>query len=98
MSEVQREYSPPLDAGIARAVEVLNAAGIETYESCQGGPGHAYAEPAVRFYGDKSEGFRALDVALKHGLPVQSVRRFWSVIDGEPVGPDWEMVFTRQLS
>ena len=32
-------------------------AGIETFESCPGGPGHAYAEPTVRFYGDRSEGF-----------------------------------------
>lgn len=87
-------YDPPLDAGIVRAVEVLSAAGIETYESCQGGDGHAFTEPTVRFYGDRSEGFRALDIALKNGLPVRDLRRFWSVIDGEPVGPHWELVFS----
>jgi hypothetical protein len=33
------EFSPPLDEGITRAVLVLDDAGIETFESCQGGPG-----------------------------------------------------------
>lgn len=36
------EYDPPLDQGIASAVHALAAAGIETFESCQGGEGHAY--------------------------------------------------------
>ncbi len=49
-----------LDPGIAPFVEALRAAGIETFESCQGGEGHAAVEPIVRFYGDRSEGFRAL--------------------------------------
>jgi hypothetical protein len=87
------EYDPPLDPGIRRYVEVLNEAGIETYESCQGGEGHCYPEPAVRFHGDRSEGFRALAVALQHGFPVGDLRRVWRIEDGEPVGPDWEMTF-----
>ena len=87
-------YNPSLDAGIARAVEILATAGIETYESCEGGAGHAFPEPTVRFHGDKSEGLKALDIALKNGLPVRSLRRLWTVIDSEPVGPTWEMVFT----
>ena len=88
-------YHPPLDAGIARYVDVLRSPGVETYESCQGGAGHAFPEPTVRFYGTASEGFRAFDVARKNALPVASLRRFWSVIDGEPVGPHWEMTFVR---
>jgi hypothetical protein len=32
---------PDLDPGIVRAVRVLVEAGIETFESCEGGPGHA---------------------------------------------------------
>jgi hypothetical protein len=75
-----------LDPGIAPYVEVLRAAGIETFESCQGGRGHAYPEPTVRFAGSRNEGFRALVVALEHGLPVRSLRRYWAVIDGEPSG------------
>jgi len=90
-------YVPGLDPGIERAVLLLRAAGIETYESCEGGPGHAYPEPTIRCHGDKSEGFRALDIALKHGLPVSNLRRLWTVIDGEPTGPTWELVFWKKL-
>lgn len=94
---LEMQFEPPLDAGIRRAVELLVAAGIETYESCEGGIGHAYAEPTVRFHGDRSEGFRALAVAQQHDLPVSAIRRFWSIEDGEPVGPHWEIVFWRKM-
>lgn len=85
-----------LDPGVAPYVDVLDAAGIETYESCEGGEGHSYAEPAVRFYGERGEGFRALAVALQHGFPVRAVRRIWTVDeDGHPRGPRWELAFWR---
>ena len=87
------EYSPPLDAGIERAVVLLNKAGVETYESCEGGSGHAYPEPTIRFHGNHAEGFRALSLAIQNGLPVSGLKRVWSMIDGEPVGPTWEMTF-----
>lgn len=82
-----------LDPGIADYVRVLRAAGVETYESCEGGAGHAFPDPTVRFFGDGMEGFPALAVALRHGLPVLHLRRFWQVVDGEPCGPYWELVF-----
>jgi hypothetical protein len=47
------------------------------------------------FAGQRSEGFRALAVAMDHGLPVRAIRRYWAVNDGEPCGPDWEMAFWR---
>jgi len=84
---------PPLDPGIAEAVAALYAAGVETFESCEGGEGHAYAEPTVRFHGDLAEGLRALAVALDAHLPVMELRRTWPVIEGEPTGPWWELVF-----
>jgi hypothetical protein len=86
-------FSPPLDAGIESAVRALRVAGVETFESCEGGLGHAFPEPTVRFHGDKAEGFRALSVALSSGLRVFELRRYYTIIDGEPVGPHWEMVF-----
>ena len=86
-----------LDKGIERAVLILVNAGIETYESCEGGPGHSYPEPAIRFYGERAEGFRALAIALQHALPVSFIRRIWSINDGEPIGPDWEIVFSRKM-
>lgn len=82
-----------LDPGVAEYVRVLRAHGIETFESCQGGHGHAYAEPTVRFYGHRDEGFRALATALQRGLPVTDLRRTWPIYDGEPTGPYWEIVF-----
>lgn len=93
---VQPEYSPPLDEGIRAFVETLNAAGVETFESCEGGPGHAYPEPTVRFHGGQSEGYRAFAIARAHAMPVSDLRRRWSVIDGELVGPNWEMTFYRK--
>ena len=90
---MERQYSPPLDKGIEKEVRVLNENGIETFESCEGGPGHCYPEPTIRFYGDKSEGYKALDIALKHNFKVHSLRRTWAIIDNEPNGPWWEMTF-----
>ena len=89
--------SPPvpgrLDTGIRKAVERLQSCGIETFESCEGGPGHAYPEPTVRFHGDIAEGYRALAVAMRAGLQVKELRRVWPVLDGEPTGPWWELTF-----
>jgi hypothetical protein len=88
------DWLASMDPGVAPYVDVLDAAGVETYESCEGGEGHTYAEPAVRFYGVRGEGFRALAVALQHGLPVRAVRRIWTVDeDGHPEGPYWEIAF-----
>ena len=88
--------SPPygtIDRGIRNAVRILHDNGIETFESCQGGRGHAFYEPTVRFHGGKGEGFRALAIALQHGLRVSELRRYYDLIDDEPVGPHWEMTF-----
>lgn len=82
-----------LDAGIEREVRLLVANGVETFESCEGGDGHSFPEPTVRFHGGKAEGLRALSVALQHGLKVRALRRTYDLIDGEPVGPYWELVF-----
>jgi hypothetical protein len=82
-----------LDEGIRPMVEILVRNGVETFESCDGGEGHAFYEPTVRFHGSHAEGFRALAVALQHGLRVCELRRYYSVEDGEPVGPHWEMTF-----
>lgn len=87
------KFSPPLDRGIEKEVLTLIKAGIETFESCEGGVGHAYREPTIRFYGDRSEGFRALSIAMQNGLHVKSISRIWPIVEGEPTGPWWEMIF-----
>lgn len=89
-----------LDEGIRRAVIVLHNHGIETYESCEGGDGHSYAEPTVRFAGGGYEIFRAFAVASMYALPVKAIRRTWTVSRRdamEPDGPTNEIVFRQKL-
>lgn len=82
-----------VDAEIRNAVQILWENGVETFESCQGGKGHSFLEPTVRFHGGRAEGLRALGIAMQNGLAVSELRRYWDVIDGEPHGPNWEMTF-----
>jgi hypothetical protein len=93
----RKTQSPALldrvDAGIRRAVQVLRENGIETTESCEGTRGHCYPEPTVCFDGSYEAGFRALAIAYAHGLKVTELRRCWKIIDGEPVGPEWQLTF-----
>ena len=87
-------FDPPLDPGIEKAVLALRDAGVETFESCEGGVGHAYPEPTVRFHGERAHGFAALSAAISAGLDVSALRRVWPVIELEPTGPWWEMTFS----
>lgn len=83
-----------LDPGIREAVARLRDAGIETYESCEGGAGHAFPQPTVRFAGGPAEGFRAFAAVYgKYGLRVKAIRRCWHIESGELAGPFWEIVF-----
>lgn len=91
---MSEDFNPPLDAGIVDAVVALRQRGVETFESCEGGTGHAFPEPTVRFHGERSEGFRAFAIDMEVGLPVAELRRVWPVQDGEPTGPWWEITFT----
>lgn len=82
-----------LDEGIRHYVLTLMSEGVETFESCEGGEGHCMPEPTVRFHGEQHEGYRAFSVALMYGLPVFSLRRYYSVTDNQLEGPWWEMTF-----
>jgi len=82
-----------VDSGIKKQVRILNDAGIDTFESCQGGKGHAYSEPSIRFHGDRYEGLKAFSVAMRNGLDVMALRRIYQIVDGELNGPYWEIVF-----
>lgn len=83
-----------IDQGIREAVLKLRAGGVETFESCEGGEGHAFAEPTVRFHGDAWAGYRAFAVAMENGLRPVSVRRVYDVISDQLVGAWWEIVFS----
>lgn len=78
-------------------MKLLTDAGVETYESCEGGDGHAYSRPTVRFHGGPGEGWRAVAACRSHGLPVADLARVWDVIEGEPTGPYWQIVFSRKV-
>jgi hypothetical protein len=88
-----------LDRGIKRAVELLRAGGVETFESCEGGSGHAFPDPTVRFVGGPEAGWLAVSICLANGLPIASLRRYWDVLDRNDVtGPHWEVVFRERVS
>ena len=91
----KEDFDPPLDDGISGYVITLREHGIETVESCQGGSGHCFPQPTVRFCGDEAAGWKALAVALTFGpMPVAELRRAWSIDKGGvPNGPYWEMTF-----
>ena len=87
-----------LDPGIRDYVLILREAGIETFESCEGGNDHSFQEPTIRFSGDRGEGFRALALAMQRGFPVSDLSRVWQIVEGEPEGPFWEITFSRSDS
>ena len=42
-------------------------------------------------WGGYADGYKAVAIALTHGLPVSNLRRYWSIIDHELVGSEWEL-------
>ena len=91
-------FPSSLDPGIVRGVQILRAGGIETFESCEGGPGHSYPEPTIKFGGSVAAGWHAIGICFDNGLPVLSLRRVWDILDGHvPTGPFWEITFRKRL-
>ena len=86
----------PIDKGILPAVEILNENGFETFESCEGGEGHAYCEPTVRFFGTEFDLIRAYELCNAHGLLVAEVKRVYRKCtihydkNGKKIGEGWE--------
>ena len=89
-------YDPPLDPGIEPYVEVLNSAGVETFESCEGGWTRLPSPNGAFSWG--AAGWRTLSVALDCGLPIKEVRRTWPIIDGAPTAPWWEITLSRDTT
>ncbi len=95
---------PPIDensleSGIKEYVLFLRANGVETFESCEGGPGHSFPEPTIRFYGDKYEGIKATYLCLANEVPLCQIRRTITVNqDKEVSSPFWEAVFDYQCN
>lgn len=94
MDEFDSSLDMPLDPGIRAYVLALRQGGVETFESCQGGEGHAFPEPTIRFYGSMAAGFKAYGVAVERGLPVSELRLVYPANEYMLLtGPWWQMTF-----
>ncbi|MBK9258151.1 MAG: hypothetical protein IPM51_12085 [Sphingobacteriaceae bacterium] len=89
-----------LDFGIREAVALLNKYGFETFESCQGGRGHCFDVPTVRFFGDEFDLIRAYELCAMHNLNVSDAKRVYrkttvysDVTDGISIGNNWDKPF-----
>jgi hypothetical protein len=88
-----------VDEGIRPAVQLLNSYGFETYESCEGGTGHAFDEPTVRFYGNEFDCIRAYEVCQAFGLNILNARRvfrkepLYNKEETQEIGLKWQKPF-----
>ena len=87
---------------ILPAVKILNEYGFKTFESCQGGEGHCFLEPTIRFEGSEFDLIRAYEICDLHRLPVCEVRRVYRktpvhIEDNTPdvrqIGEAWDKPF-----
>jgi len=90
---------PSIDEGIRPAVKLLNENGFETFESCEGGRGHCFSEPTVRFYGTEQDLIAAYELLESSGLNVHNARRVFRkqpVYDASEtiaIGSNWQAPF-----
>lgn len=81
MGYAQEVNSEALDPEIAPVVHFLVGHGFETFESCQGGPGHCFPDPTVRFHGTEFDAIRAYELCQAKGLLILCVRRVFQKED-----------------
>ncbi len=93
-SKMQTEdWYSGLDPGIRFAVRVLHARGIDTGQSCEGGPEHSYDHPTVDLAegSDQRPGFAALAELETYGLRVRDISLVWPVRHGLPTDCFWRI-------
>jgi len=102
MTKEKVDFASFIDAGILPAVEILNEQGFETFESCQGGEGHCYEDPTVRFFGSEFDLIRAYETCRAFGLNVFEAKRVFRKADVyvdnntpavKSVGETWDKPF-----
>jgi len=81
--------------GVTLASRILREAGVKVFESCHGTPNPCRHKPFVRFHGEPDDGLRALDIAMRRGLPVNRLNHCYEVNDGTTCGPYWELELLR---
>jgi hypothetical protein len=91
---VREKWLLTLDEGIRYYVDVLEKEGIETCQSCQGGPGHCYEQPTVDFYAHNVGAiYKVASIATTYGLPWCDIYLAWSNQDHLMNGPSGRIVF-----
>lgn len=80
-----------LDPGISLVVKILMENGIKTFESCQGGHGHAYNVPTVCFEGDQTEGYKVFAMLAQLNFVVINLKRSWPIQNNEIGAPYWQL-------
>ena len=89
-----------MDPGIRFAVRVLHAkGGIETCQSCQGGPGHSYVQPSIDIIagGQDSTGFAALAALADYGINVDEILLVWNIQNGLPYEKLWRVTLVKAI-
>ncbi len=89
-----------IDEVIRPVVELLNKYGFKTFESCQGGKGHCFELPTVRFYGSEFDLIRAYELCALYKINVFQANRVFRKTDiykninhGESIGRSWDEPF-----
>lgn len=78
MNELNTPFNEgDIDEGILPAVKIMRKHGFETFESCEGGGEHAYAESTIFFYGNEFDCLRAYEICILHNLNVDYVGRIF---------------------
>ena len=95
-----------IDPLILPVVEILNTHGFETFDSCQGGEGHPFADGYIRFYGDEHDLLRAWEVCTTYGIRPRETHRVFQrmgifVNDNTPniakIGETWNRPFNELI-
>jgi hypothetical protein len=82
-----------IEPGVRVLVRILvEQAGVTTFSSCEGGPGHTYPCRMVRFRGDA---FRAVRVARAHGFPLLQLSRHHSLTGA--LAPFWQLLVAQEV-
>jgi hypothetical protein len=97
-------YPDNVDELILPAVKVLNEHGFKTFESCQGGEGHCFSEPTVRFFGSEWDLIKAFEICQAYNMVAFQARRVYlkediydnhgvGELNGMPRGRGWGIPF-----
>lgn len=90
------------DEEIKPVVELLNRHGFITFESCQGGKGHWFDKPTIRFEGSEFDLIRAYQLCEIHGLNVLDGKRVYTKTNvynekGASIGENWDTPFNELI-